>query len=200
MKKSNLIGLRILVAASALLLQSAPVFAAEGMPPPGKMADSSHNFDWMQHTQHTLDELKGKLNLAPEQMVAWDTWSHGVLKDARQQLEQKKTRHEEEKGGKMKPTADLTVPEQMARGIAHLREETSLMQAHLTQLEAAQVRTQAFYSTLNTNQKTIFDLFWHEVYHRVAGHEGHEGWGMHGHEGPDSCDMMEGHGKPAGKH
>jgi hypothetical protein len=199
MKKSSLVGLRILVAASALLLQSAPVFAAEGMPPSGKMAESSRSFDWIQHTQHTLDELKGKMNLAPEQLVAWDTWSHGVLKDARQQLEQKKSKHEEkDKGGKTKPGADLTVPEQMARGIVHLREETAWMQAHLSQLEAAQVRTQTFYNTLDTNQKTIFDLFWHEVYHRVAGHDG--GFGMHEQEAPDTCTMMEEHGKQSGKH
>ena len=82
--------------------------------------------------------------------------------------------------------ADGTTPERMARGIARLRAETATMQDHLTQLEAAQVRTKALYDTLSTNQKTIFDLFWHGVYHRVFRQD--EG-GMHEHEG---CPSMLG--------
>jgi hypothetical protein len=195
MKKSSLIGQCVLVAAGAFLLQSVPVFADEGLPPPpGGMAEHGRNFNWAQHTQRSLDELKGKLNLAPEQMAAWDTWSRGVIKDARQQLEQKKSEHEE-KAGKAKP-ADDTTPERMARGIEHLRAETNWMQEHLVQLEAAQVRTKAFYNTLNTNQKTIFDLFWHELYHRVSGHD--DGYGMHEHEG--SGPMMGRHESPACGH
>jgi hypothetical protein len=141
------------------------------------MAGPSGNFNWMQHTQRTLDELKAKLNLAPGQMPAWDMWSSGVITDARQQLEQRKPRHE----AKAKAATGGTTPEQMASGIERLRAETSSMQEHLVQLEAAQVRTQAFYNGLDTNQKTIFDLFWHEVYHTVSGH--HDGPGMQGHEG-----------------
>jgi LTXXQ motif family protein len=193
MKKFSLIDQCALVAASMLLLQSVPVFAAERLPPPpGGMAGHSRNFDWVQHTQRTLVELKGKLNLAPEQMTVWDSWSRGVIKDAHQQLEQTKSGHEE-KGGGAKPTADGTTPDRMAREIELLRAETNWMQEHLVQLEAAQVRTRDFYNTLGTNQKTIFDLFWHEVHHRVSGHD--NSWGMHGNEGPDS--MMGEHKGPA---
>ncbi|MDR3454637.1 MAG: Spy/CpxP family protein refolding chaperone [Rhodoferax sp.] len=181
MKKSSLIGRCVLIAASTLLLQSAPVFAEEGAPPPpAGIAGSSRNFDWVQHTQRTLEELKGKLHLAPEQMPAWDTWSRGVMKDAHQQLEQRQSGFEE-KGGRAKPAADPTTPERMARGIERLRAETKWMQEHLVQLEAAQVRTEAFYNTLSTDQKTIFDLFWHEFYHRVSGPDG--GWSMREHKG-----------------
>ena len=180
MKKSYLIGQCILVAAGAFLLQSVPVFAHGGVPPPpGGMAEHSRNFDWIQHTQRTMDELKSKLNLAPEQMTAWDTWSRGVIKDDQQQLEQKKSRHEE-KSGRAKPTAADTTPERMARWIERLRAETNWMQEHLLQLEAALVRTKAFYNTLDTNQKTIFDLFWHDLYHRVSGYD--DDWGMHEYE------------------
>jgi hypothetical protein len=191
MKKSSLINQCVLVAAGTLLLQSVPAFAAERLPPPpGGMAGHSRNFDWVQHTQRTLDELKVMLTLAPEQMTAWDTWSRGVIKDAHQQLEQKKSGHEE-KGGRAKPTADGTTPERMAGEIERLRAESNWMQEHLVQLEAAQVRTKAFYNTLGTNQKTIFDLFWHEVYHRVSGHS--NGWGMQEHKGSDPGSMMGGH-------
>lgn len=197
MKKTNLIGQCVLVAASTLLLQSAPVLAEEGVPSQiGGMAGRSRNFDWVQHTQHTLDELKGKLNLAPEQMTAWDTWSRGVIKDAQQQLEKKKSGHEE-KGGRAKPT-DGTTPERMARGIERLRAETNWMQEHLVQLEAAQVRTKAFYNALSTNQKTIFDLFWREIYHRASGHD--DGWGMHEHEGSGPGSMMGEHEGRASGH
>ena len=170
MKKSNLFSKCILVGASALLLKSSPVLADNGMPPPGITTEHGHYFDWLQHTQHTLDELKAKLNLMPEQTTAWDSWSRGVIKDSQQQLDQRKIRPDEKKREAKTPGEDTT-PERMARGIEHLRAETNWMQEHLTQLEAAQVRTKSFYNALSTNQKTIFDLFWHELYHRISGHD-----------------------------
>jgi len=189
--KSRIFRQLVLVAAGALLLPTGAAFAAEESPmKSGGMAEQYQHFDWIEHTQHTLDELKVKLNLAPEQMAAWNAWSGGVLKDARQQLEQKKSVHEKS-GKQAKPMADETTPEQMAEGIARLRDETNWMQEHLTQLEGAQVRTAAFYNTLGANQKTIFDLFWHEMHHRVSGHDG--GWGMRGNDGGRACPMMEQH-------
>jgi hypothetical protein len=174
--KSTLIRQCILVAAGALLLQSAPVLADKAPPPVGAPGNS-RNFDWVQHTQRTIDELKGKLNLAPGQMAAWGTWSGGVMNDARQQIERMKAWHE--KVGEEKPSFDVTTPERMARGIERLRAETSEMQEHLVRLEAAQVRTKVFYDKLDTNQKTIFDLYWHKVHHRDVGygHGMHEGFG-----------------------
>lgn len=181
MTKSKMFGYWMVVAVGALLLQTTPAFADVGSPmKSGGMAGKNQTFDWIQHTQHTLDELKSKLNLAPEQMAAWDTWSRGVLKDGHQQLEQKKSEREE-KGVKAKPIDEGTTPEQMADGIARLRAETSWMEEHLARLEAAQARTAVFYNTLGINQKTIFDLFWHEMHHRVSGHDGP--WGMHEHDG-----------------
>jgi hypothetical protein len=93
-----------------------------------------------------------------------------VLKDGKQQLEQKKSEHDEKTPGAKAPSGNTT-PERMARGIERLRAETLWMQEHLSRLEAAQIRTAAFYGALDTNQKTIFDLFWHELYHRVSGHD-----------------------------
>ena len=42
----------------------------------------------------------------------------------------------------------------------------------LVRLDAAQARTQTFYDALDTQQKTIFDLFWTVMHHRFAGQEG----------------------------
>jgi hypothetical protein len=176
MKESSLIGNCILFAAASLLLQSFPVLADDGLSSPvGAVAGHIRNPDWIQHTQSTLDELKGKLNLGPEQIAAWDTWSSGVTKDAQRQLDQKKP-WLQENGARTKPTTDGTTPERMARGIERLRAETKSIQEQLVQLEAALARTKTFYNTLGTNQRTIFDLFWHELHHRVSGHDG--GWAM----------------------
>ena len=86
MKKSNIIGLFVLVA-STLLQQPLAALAQERLPPlPGWAPKHSRNFDWVGHTQHILNELRTKLNLAPGQMAAWDAWSGGVIKDAHQTL------------------------------------------------------------------------------------------------------------------
>jgi hypothetical protein len=188
LNKSKLFFSCVLVSASALLLQSTSVFAVDGVPMKHRMMNvSEQDFDWIKHTEHTLGELKAKLNLTSEQMPAWDTWSRGVLQDAHQQLDQKKL-EQTEKQVNVKNAMDETTPEKMENGIARLREETNWMQAHLVQLEAALARTKTFYAGLNTNQKTIFDLFWHEMHHRMSGHD--QGMKMHGQDG-DNCEMTE---------
>ncbi len=192
MRCSNLTRRCALLAASALVLHFAPVqageappAAAEAMPAaPEVMRWDGRDFDWLQHTQRTLAELKNKLNLAPAQLAPWDAWSAAVMKDARHQLEQRKP-WLEESGAEMKSSVDDTTPERMRRGIERLRAESSWMQEHLAQLEAAQVRTKAFYDTLDTNQKTIFDLFWREVDHRADSCR--DGPDMAAHEGFGPC-------------
>ena len=62
MKKSRLIGQCLLIAASALLLPSTGAFANPAMPGPGGMFHHASSFDWVKHTQQTLNELKGKLS------------------------------------------------------------------------------------------------------------------------------------------
>lgn len=42
------------------------------------------------------------------------------------------------------------------------------MEAHLERLNAAQVRTKTFYDALDTEQKTIFDLFWTVMHQRTG--------------------------------
>jgi len=174
-----------LLAAGALALSCIPGLADEAAPPaPEPMSGHGRSFDWIRHTQHTLDELKVKLNLAPAQLAAWDAWSGGVMKDAHAQLEKRKP-WLEEGGPGGKPMAEVTTPERMAQGIERLRAETAWMQEHLAQLEAAQARTKTFYDALDTNQKTIFDLFWHEIDHRLGG--SHGGAPMNRHEGFGPC-------------
>jgi hypothetical protein len=135
------------------------------------MFHHSTSFDWLKHTQQTLDDLKGKLSLKPEQMPAWDTWAAGVVADANQQLETDKTTGSEMANAKQ-ALMDETTPERMAKGIERLRAQTNWMQTHLVRLDAAQVRTKTFYDALETQQKTIFDLFWTVMHHRVAGQDG----------------------------
>lgn len=178
MKKSGLIGQCIWIAATVLLLPSANIaVASPQMSPSGDMVRHHSDFDWVKHTQQTLDDLKGKLNLTPEQMPAWDTWSTGVITDANQQLEKDKNGRDEMASTK-KALIDETTPERMAKGIELLRAQTNWMQAHLVSLDAAQARTKTFYDALGTEQKTIFDLFWTVMHHRISGHDG---WEMHMH-------------------
>ncbi len=127
--------------------------------------------DWIRHTQASLDELRRKLSLDPAQAPAWAAWSDGVLKDAHHQLERKHavTAHVPTE---VRTTGDLSTPGQMARGIQRLRAQTDWMQRHLADLEAAQQRTRIFYDALDDKQQTIFDLYWHEMHHRVSGHDG----------------------------
>lgn len=161
-----------LVATAALLLPSACLLAAEPPAPPPSappmMGSPGPKFNWFEHTQRTLKELKGKLNLTPAQMTAWDTWSNGVMTDARSQIVRMKDR-QEQMAGAMNSWEEGTTPERMQRGIERIRAEIKRMQDHLAQLEAAQARTNAFYGQLDTNQKTIFDLFWRDVHHRMTG-------------------------------
>lgn len=171
MNKASMIGQCMLIAASVLLLPSTRVFANPPMSPQGGMSHHFQEFDWVKHTQQTLDDLKGKLNLKPEQMPAWEAWSTGVITDANQQLEKDKTRRDEMASSKQ-ALMDETTPQRMAKGIERLRAQTTWMQEHLVRLDAAQVRTKTFYDALETEQKTIFDLFWTVMHHRNAGHDG----------------------------
>jgi hypothetical protein len=172
MNRSTLL-CRYWLPAGAALLSSFCAFGAEpaSAPPHRAPAAQAGTFDWAEHTQQTLDELRKKLNLTPAQSAAWESWSAGVMKDAHQQLERKM---DDGKGppGMNRSWADGPTPERMAHGIERLRATIVAMQEHLSQLEAAQARTKTFYDQLDANQKTIFDLFWHEVHHRVGGFEG----------------------------
>jgi len=175
MNKSNLIGPCLLIAASALLLPFTSVFANPPLSPPSGMSRHLSTFDWVKHTQQTLDDLKGKLDLKPGQLPAWDIWATGVITDTNQQVERDKAASDETAGVK-EAMKDETTPERMAKGIARLRAQTDWMQAQLVRLDAAQVRTKTFYEALETEQKTIFDLFWTVMHHRG---DGQTGWQTH---------------------
>ncbi len=155
----------ILVVAGVLLLQLVPAMA-NNTPAP--------LIDWTQQAQHKLVELKAKLNLAPGQNEAWNTWSSGVSEDVYQRFERMKAWQEMHKA----PTQRVfegTTPERMARRIEHLRARVAFMQENLARLEAAQVRTETFYDQLDTNQKTIFDLYARQIRARFSRHRHHCG-------------------------
>ncbi|MCT9823710.1 MULTISPECIES: Spy/CpxP family protein refolding chaperone [Pseudomonas] len=190
MNKPRLLGQCLLIAASVLLLPSTGAFANPAMPGlglgPGQggMFRHASNFDWVKHTQQTLEELKGKLSLKPEQMPAWETWAAGVIADANQQVENDNPAATD-KASARQALKDETTPQRMAKGIERLRTQTSWMQAQLVRLDAAQARTQTFYDALDAQQKTIFDLFWTVMHHRIADQDG---WRMPMHMAwPQGC-------------
>jgi hypothetical protein len=165
MKKSGLIGQCLLIAASAFLLPSISFAADPQMPASSGMTRQSLHFDWVKHTQQTLDDLQAKLNLKPEQKPAWEAWAKGVITDANEQVKKKSDTNDEDENSSETELVDQTTPQRMAKGIARLRAHTDWMQAHLVRLDAAQVRTKTFYDTLEPEQKTIFDLFWTVMHH-----------------------------------
>lgn len=188
MNKPRLLGQCLLIAASVLLLPSTGAFANPAMPGlglgQGGMFRHASNFDWVKHTQQTLEELKGKLSLKPEQMPAWETWAAGVIADANQQVENDNPAATD-KASARQALKDETTPQRMAKGIERLRTQTSWMQAQLVRLDAAQARTQTFYDALDAQQKTIFDLFWTVMHHRIADQDG---WRMPMHMAwPQGC-------------
>lgn len=116
--------------------------------------------DELQHAQFRLNELQRKLSLAPEQKSAWDSWSAAELQALKQVIEQRRAWQAAHLPTSQpgQPPAELSAPQRMAQAIAHLRDHKYLLEQHLQQLEARQLRTQAFYDTLDAKQKTIFDL------------------------------------------
>ena len=195
---TNPIKRMFLVAGSLLLLQAGTLMAADTPPPPPSSPSQEAwtgaarpPINWAQHTQRMLDELKTKLNLSGSQKQAWDVWSGAVLNNARSQSEKINHWHEAHmKQGVMGDPAhaNMSTPDRMAHGLEHMRMEIKRMQDHVALLEAAQASTKTFYDALDTNQKTIFDLYWQQSYQ--------EGWGGgHGMMEHEGCGPM-GHGGP----
>jgi phage shock protein A len=158
----------ILAVAEVFLLQLAPAMAADS-PHTADVADR------MPQVQRRLDDLKARLNLEPWQNEAWAIWSAGASEFALQRLTQKQAWLEKRKA-LTRPVQEGTTPERMARSIERLRARTAILQENLDRLEAAQVRTSVFYDQLDTNQKTIFDLYASQM----RGRFGH----THHHLGP----------------
>lgn len=156
----------LLALGTALLMNLAPAQAqnapaADAVPTfgPGP-ATQPQRRDALQHAQFRLNELQRKLSLSPDQKSAWDTWSSAELQALKQGIEQRQAWQAAHapQGPQGQPPAELSAPQRMAQAIAHLRDHKYLLDQHLQQLEARQVRTQAFYDTLDAKQKTIFDL------------------------------------------
>lgn len=184
-----------LLALHAGLIQAADQAVAP--PPPNAAAPKmayGHpmmGMDWVAHTQRMLKDLKTKLNLAPAQQGGWDSWSKMVVDNAKAQSERIQHWHQEhlKQGGMVDPVhAGLTTPERMEAGLEHMKTEVKRMQDHVALLETAIAGTKAFYATLDTNQKTIFDLYWQQSYQ--------EGWGAHAqmHHGVGMGTMPHGAG------
>ena len=166
MKNTCLAGLRLTVAL-ALCLSSASAVLAQ---PATSGVAANASVDWLSHTRSTLEDLRGKLNLGANQKAAWDAWSAGVIKDAQEQLNPRRSKTDIPSAPPI-ATLNDTTPQRMARSLRDMRADLVWLGQQVTQLEAAQARTQTFYDGLDRNQKTIFDLFWHELHHRRSGHD-----------------------------
>lgn len=170
----------LLAMGTALLMNLAPA-QAQNAPAPGAgptfgpaPAMQPHRRDELQHAHFRLNELQRKLSLSPEQKGAWDSWSAAELQALKQGIEQRQS-WQATHAPQGQPPAELSTPQRMAQAIAQLRDHKYLLDQHLQQLEARQVRTQAFYDTLDAKQKTIFDLL---------EQPGPHGPGPHGMGGP----------------
>lgn len=122
---------------------------------------------WLARNKSMLNNLKPKLNLQPDQKKAWDSWSGAITDVAKAQLKnitELHQKHMEVGGLDAADKSKLTTPQRMSRGIEHLQIEIKKLQAHIDQLQLAQSSTQQFYDALDTNQKTIFDLYWQKTY------------------------------------
>ncbi|EQD73656.1 conserved hypothetical protein, secreted [mine drainage metagenome] len=157
-------------------------------------AHHAHHPDmWMQHSQAMLLDMKEQLNLTAAQLEGWKAWSGDVLSITQAQTERIhhwRAEHEKKALEEDRATADharVSTPERMAHGLDHMRLEVERLQDHLALLEKLQASTQKFYDTLDTNQKTIFDLYWQQAYavgstmgHPMCGHGEGMGMGMGG--------------------
>ncbi|WP_298157987.1 hypothetical protein [Ferrovum sp.] len=178
---------------------SAPAPSATSAPAPvaqHKAHHVHHSDMWVQHSQAMLQDMKEQLNLTPAQQEGWKAWSGDVLSITKAQTERIhhwRAEHEKKALEEDRATADharVSTPEHMAHGLDHMRLEVERLQDHLSLLEKLQASTQKFYDTLDTNQKTIFDLYWQQAYavgstmgHPMCGHHG-EGMGMMGMDHP----------------
>ena len=167
------LGTALLMNLAPAQAQTAPVAGPTFGPAP---ALQPHRQDELQHAQFRLSELQRKLSLSPEQKSAWDTWSTAELQALKQGIEQHQA-WQAAHAPQGQPPVELSAPERMARAISQLRDHKYLLDQHLQQLEARQVRTQAFYDTLDAKQKTIFDLLVQP---------GPRGPGPHGMGGPQA--------------
>ena len=178
----------LLALGTALLMNLAPAQAQTATAPAAvptvgpAPAQPPHRRDELQHAQFRLNDLQRKLNLSAEQKGAWDTWSAAELQALKQGIEQRQA-WQAAHVPPTQPPAELSTPERLAQVISHLRDHKYLLDQHLQQLEARQVRTQAFYDTLDAKQKTIFDLLVQPGPHGPGPH------GMGGPGGPGAHEI-----------
>ena len=200
---------KIVQGLAGLMLMGSVVAWADGggaasVPPPPlgttAPAKTSHatNDPWIQHTEGMLEDMKLRLNLSEGQQAAWKVWSGDVLTITREQTERvDHWRNEHDKRSMAQARTleghhHLTTPERMTHGLEHMQLEVQRLQDHVALLQKLQATTQVFYDKLDTDQKTIFDLYWQQAYHigLMLGREGmmdHHGMmGPHAMAAPDA--------------
>ncbi|NDU85072.1 MAG: Spy/CpxP family protein refolding chaperone [Ferrovum sp.] len=147
--------------------------SATAPPPPVAPAPMAkphpHENEWVRHSKAMLVDMKERLNITPEQADAWKAWSGDVASITQSQTERIdhwRAEHEKRDNAAhgMEDHARMTTPERMNHGLEHMRVEIQRMQDHVALLEKLQASTQKFYDVLDTNQKTIFDLYWQQAY------------------------------------
>jgi hypothetical protein len=166
----SLAGFLLIMIPVAAILRAGPIFADGNQSPQMAWAEKQEvDANSLSHARCTLERLQGRLNLAPEQMVAWNIWSAGMIEDCQRQLARAKNVSNEPVRVSRGPL-QITVSERISHDIDGLRAQVASMEDQMSKLEASKVRTAAFYDTLDPGQRITFDAFWNE---RLDNHSGH---------------------------
>ncbi len=170
-----------LPSASALAEGSPPMHAPCSMVAP----------DRIELLNNHLRDIKQELDLRPDQLPAWNTWSTAVLADAREQYTAESRDHQ--KWAERTHDDSLEVTDQIKQQESDLRDTIARLQKQLTRVESAEKNTATFYATLDRKQKTIFNLFW-RLEHATQFHHGmmmrwHDHYASHQEQGSDQANV-----------
>jgi periplasmic protein CpxP/Spy len=134
-----------LFTASLLVGGSAPVAALPVPPQASVQPCGQPRGDHAQRLEEHLSALRAALQLTPDQASAWTAWSSQFNGDGT---------HAKHKQREFAAWSQLPVLERMASKLAFTQER-------VRKLEARLVATRAFYATLSTNQRQLFDTQFH---------------------------------------
>lgn len=176
-------GLLLLMIPALTMLRATSTFADHQSPKITWDEKQETYANSLSHARLMLHLLQEKLNLAPEQVAAWNTWSAGMIEDYQRHREPTKSEYDEP----MKisgPHSKITTPAHITHDINRLRAQVASMGDQLSKLEASEIRTTAFYDTLDANQRNTFDAFWNEAFDIHSGQDISEKLRRHSYHRP----------------
>ncbi len=179
-KRILLAGLMATMGFAAIAQNTAP--ATSGTPPADKsmmhsMRDKmhgdhdKHQSRWQEHAAKRQADLKAKLKITASQEGAWTNFTAAMQPPA---LAMDWKKHQEDRAAMEK----LTTPERIDKMRALRTERMATMNANMDKRAEA---TKAFYATLTSEQKAVFDAV--TMRGDRKGGRGHEGMGGRHHGG-----------------